>query len=109
MATKTFAETDCTFNFGEHSCTSGGAYIGVHRKTGKLGGLLYIQDGGKMVGDWHGDDVTPVEYAGKVYRSNFGDRRQTLYFHWHDTPMMGVYMRENSDIVRCKQIKEWRQ
>jgi hypothetical protein len=99
----TFSE-EGTFEHEGRAFTSGGAYIGKHKVTGKLGGLLYAFEKEGKVGSWDGKLKIPARF-GKEYRDNFGGTRQTVYFTYQGKQFMGVFFKSQGDIVRVREIK----
>ena len=100
-----FVDQNCTFTFEGKAFTSGGAFLGIDKKTGKMGGLLYAFEKDKQVGNWHGT-IKINAYFGREYYSNMGDKRQSVYFTWHGKPFYGVYYKTNSDLIRCREVKK---
>jgi len=105
LAMKTFAETSCTFSHESREVTSGGSWIGRHRKTGKLVGLLYVYPNEGKIGTWQGDKKVPVRF-GREWRSNMGDTRQGVWFTWDGVQFSGIYYKSGSDIARVKEVGE---
>ena len=83
---------------------SGGAWIGKHKGTGRLGGLVYAYQKESKVGDWHGVRKVPAIF-GREWRSNMGDTRQVVYFHLYGRPCTGIYYKSGSDIVRFREVR----
>ena len=48
-------EQDCTITLQGRDFTAGGAWLGTHKTTGKLGGILYAYEDDSEVGDWGGN------------------------------------------------------
>lgn len=84
--------------------TSGGAHIGTHKTTGKMGGVLYAFPKENKVGSWDGKLKLPAHF-GKEYRDNFGGTRQTVYFKYQGKEFVGIWFKSQGDIVRVKEIK----
>lgn len=109
------SETDCCIVLNGQQFSNNEAFIGLDTKTGKLKGHLYrftqnptglYQITTDVIGTWDGNITTRVQAHGTTYRSNFGDKRQSLYFFWFGTPMMGThYGMEWSNTVQCREIK----
>lgn len=101
----TLLEQECVFEFEGRKFESGGAYIGRHKETGRLEGLLYVhrEDGEpRYVGSWGGGLRIPARF-GREWRSAFGDLRQSVYFTMEGTPFYGIYYKSGSAIVRCRE------
>ena len=80
---------------------SGGAWIGKHKGTGQLGGVMYAYEKERKVGDWHGVKKVPATF-GREWRSNMGDMRQVVSFSLYGHPCTGIYYKSGSDIVRFR-------
>ena len=104
MNATTFVEQDCTFRHEGQSFSANGAWIGRHKVTGKLGGILYAFPKESKVGTWNGSKKVSATFA-REWRSCFGDTRQAVYFTWDDVPFSGVYFKSGSDIVRAREVK----
>lgn len=118
-----FIESDCVLNFNGCEFSSGGAYLLKRKETGKLEGLLYMYQektsepytdkyGRKYgasyryyVGTWDGSQKVNA-ITGKEWLSNFGDKRQSIWFSWNGLYFYGIWYKSNSDIVRCRQITQ---
>ena len=88
--------------------TSGGSHIGINKKTGKMGGILYAYEKEKKVGTWDGKQKYPATFA-RGYRDNFGGTRQTVYFKINGKTFTGTYFKSQGDIVRFREVspKNW--
>lgn len=95
-----FIEQNCTFTVEGKSFTSGGALLDDNGR-----GIFYAYPEKRSIGNWHGDMLIPATY-GREYRSNFGDRRQTIYFEYNGEKYIGVWYTKNwSQIVRVRRLK----
>ncbi|RPI56247.1 MAG: hypothetical protein EHM49_00730 [Deltaproteobacteria bacterium] len=101
---KTCLEQKCTIEFQGKTFESGGAFIGINRKTGKRDGIVYAYQGEGKVGNWHGDIKVPAVF-GREWTSSFGDIRQSISFTWKEMRFSGIYFKSGSDIVRVREIK----
>ena len=101
---RTCVEQDCTITMNERSFESGGAWIGKHKRTGRLGGLVYAYEKESKVGDWHGFKKVPATF-GRTWQSNMGDTRQVVYFRLYNRPCTGIYYKSGGDIVRFQEVK----
>jgi hypothetical protein len=102
----TFIEQECVFEHEGRQYEAGGSFIGRHRKSGRLGGLLYVyrtEGRPSHVGSWGGDLKVPARFC-REWQSNMGDMRQSVYFEMEDTPFFGVWYKSMNDIVRCREI-----
>jgi len=93
-----------TVTFRGKTFTSGGAFMGVNKKTGKMGGLLYAYPRERSVGTWDGTIKIPAKFT-RIYRDNFGGLRQTVYFTYQGKRFIGTWFKSQGDIVRVKEIK----
>ena len=98
-----FIEENCKIDLNGNSFESGGSYLLTRKDTGKKVGLFYAYENDKKVGNWHGDKKVNAIF-GHTWRSNFMDKRQSVYFTWEGTRFYGVYYKENSDIIRAREI-----
>lgn len=104
MTQHTCIEQDCTITGPRSQAfTSGGAWVGKHKGTGRLGGLLYAYQKESKVGDWHGRKKVPA-YFGREWRSNMGDTRQVVSFQLYGRPCTGIYYKSGGDIVRFREV-----
>ena len=104
----TFIEQDCVIEHQGRKFESGGAYIGRHRKTGRLGGILYVireESKPTYVGSWDAQMKVPARF-GCSWTSGFGDTRQSVYFELEDKPFYGIWYKSGSEIVRCREVKK---
>lgn len=103
----TFCEPECVIEHEGQQYAAGGAWIGRHRETGRLGGLLYASrtDGRPThVASWGGEVRVPARFL-REWRSNLGDLRQAVYFELEGRPFYGVWHnKEWSDVVRCREL-----
>ena len=109
-----FIETDCVFNFNNHSFEAGGSYMVKNKKTNLLQGILYLFEEksehptlGKctnyFIGTWDGSIKVHAVRTG-YWKSNWGDERSSFFFIWDKIKFYGINAGDN-DIVRCKQYK----
>jgi hypothetical protein len=101
----TFLEEDCAFEHEGRRYVSGGSYIGRHRETGRLGGILYVyrtEGRPSHVGSWAGELKVPARF-GREWRSNMGDVRQSVDFRLEGREYCGVWYKSGSDFVRCRE------
>lgn len=99
-----FIEQDCTFSVEGKTFTSGGSYL-VPNKRGRLVGLFYAYPKEDSIGNWSGDLKIPARYSTEYY-SNFGDKRQTLYFEYEGKAFIGIWYKSGSDIVRVREVRK---
>lgn len=101
---------ESTIEIDGHSFTSGGGMLAKRVDTGKYEGILYAYPKENAVGSWDGSIKIQASFTNS-WVSNMGDERQNIYFiHEIDGEKRyfhGVYMRSGSDIVRCKEVKNW--
>lgn len=103
----TFMDTDCTIEFQGKKFTSGGAFIGVNKETGKMGGQVYVNEGKKTVGNWDGS-IKVNCYLGKSWYSNMGDRRRSVWFRYSGKFFYGVlYSADWRELVSVREVKPW--
>lgn len=99
-----FIEQKCCIEFNGQKFCSGGSWLCVNAKTGKLEGFLYSTSNEKEVTSWDGSLRIPATY-GKEYRNNFGALCQSIWFKYQDHYFYGRLLgKEWSQIVRCKEI-----
>lgn len=99
----TCIETNCIIEHEGRKFESGGAFIGID-KNGKHGGIVYAYEKESKIGNWHGNIKLNARFC-REYRSNMGDKRQSVYFKWNGISFYGIYFKQNSEIIRCKEIK----
>ena len=85
-----FIDTDCKIELDGKTFESGGAWIAERADNHKLSGLVYADDIKGVVTNWHGDKVIKATF-GRVFRSNFGDRRRSVYFHYAGKCLFGIW------------------
>jgi len=100
-----FIESDCKINFDGREYESGGSWLLRRVKDNKLVGILYAYDKEDCVSSWSGDLKIPAHFGNEWY-SNFGDKRQSVYFTYCGKNFYGVYYKSGSCIVRVREIKE---
>jgi len=100
---KTFYEEGSMIIDGK-KFTSGGAFLGINKKTGKYGGILYAYPKTGEVGTWSGKKKIKATF-GKEWKSNVGDLRQTVKFKWNGKNFIGTYYKSGSDVIRFKEVK----
>ena len=106
MSRQTCIEQNCTITGPNgQPFKSGGAWIGKHKNTGQLGGILYAYLKEHKVGDWHGQKKVPAVF-GREWRSNMGDTRQVVSFRLYGRPCAGIYYKSGSDIVRFREVQQ---
>lgn len=102
-----FIDQDCTIEHEGKTFTSGGAFIARRTDTGKFGGIVYAEwrdDKPFTVSNWDGDIRMPAQ-KGKVWLSNFGDKRRSVWFEWNNVKFYGVWCSiDNNQVVRVKEI-----
>lgn len=99
-----FIETNCTIKHKGKKFTSGGAFIWPD-KTGKLRGIVYGDWNKEQVTNWHGDIKIQATY-GPVYRSNFGDKRRSVWFRYVNHNFYGVWCGiDNTQVIRVHEVK----
>jgi hypothetical protein len=90
-----FIETDCIFKHEGKSFESGGSFLAINKKTGKLGGILYEYENEGKIGSWHGDIKIPAKFGYK-FDSNFRDcqgfpvQRRYCWFTYHGKRFIGI-------------------
>mgnify|MGYP001567344498 CR=1 FL=1 len=104
MNKQTCIEQNCTFAVEGRSFTFGGAWIGKHKGTGRLGGVVYAYPKESKVGDWHGVRKVPAMFS-REWRSNMGDTQQAVSFRLYGRLCSGVYYKSGSDIVRFREVQ----
>lgn len=100
-----FLEDNCTIEIDGKSFTSGGSFIGKHRKTGLLGGCLYAYPKENKIGSWNGEIKIPCKFKNQ-WLSNMGDTRQLIYFEYKGHKFWGIYYKSSGDLVRIKEVKK---
>lgn len=104
----TFIERECILEHEGRKYESGGAWIGAHRDTGRLGGLLYVhrtEGQATHVGSW-GDSLRLDAYFGRTWRSGWGDERQVVYFTYVERPFYGIWYKSAGDFLRCWETRK---
>lgn len=86
----TCMERECIFKHEGVSFESGGAFIGLDKKTGKHGGAVYASWDTQEVSNWHGDIRCPAHY-GPEFRSNMRDKRRYVWFTWKGIHFCGCW------------------
>jgi hypothetical protein len=99
-----FVERKCVVKFGKRRFESDGAFIGKHKKTKMLGGVLYAYEKEGKVGNWKGTWKIPATF-GDEWISNMGDKRQNVDFQIGRKKFHGTYFKSHGDIVRIRQLK----
>jgi hypothetical protein len=84
-----FVDQACKFSFQGRTFEAGGAWICQEKKSGRLRGLVYVNETERTVSNWHGTIKLPARF-GPVWRSNMGDKRRSVYFEWAGHLMFGV-------------------
>jgi hypothetical protein len=103
----TFVDKDCTIEIDGKKFTSGGAFIGYDEKTGKMGGRVYVNQKKREVGNWDGS-IKVNCFFGKEWRSNFGDRRLSVYFQYAGRYFYGMLCQADwNELVAVREIKPW--
>ena len=101
-----FIDQNCIFNFQGKSFESGGAFLAINKKTGKLGGILYANSKEKIVSNWHGTIKINAKF-GKVFNSNFYQvKRQYCWFTYQGKNFIGINY--NCDWQDCISVREIR-
>jgi hypothetical protein len=100
-----FIDENCIFEFEGTKFESGGAFLAKRVDNGKYVGQVYAQWDKQEVRNWHGDIKIPAFY-GPEYRSNMGDLRQSVYFHYQGKLLFGTwYSKEWNQLVRVKEVR----
>ena len=109
-----FIDQNCTIEHNGQTFESGGAFIAERADTGKLAGVVYAQWAdpktdphitGGYITNWHGD-IKIRAYFGREYRSNFGDKRRSVWFTYKGREMFGVWCSTDwNQLVRVREIK----
>ena len=81
----------------------GGSFLGLNKKTGKLGGVLYGFPKTGEVGTWDGSKKVKAEF-GKEWQSNMGDLRQTVKFKFNNKNFVGTFFKSGSDLVSVMEV-----
>lgn len=107
--TGAFIDQNCVFDFQGKKFESGGAWICKRVDNGKFGGRVYAtcekDERRGTVQNWHGTLKMPA-YFGKIYRSNFGDRRRSVWFTYKNMSFQGMWCNiDYNELVTVKQIK----
>ena len=66
-------------------------------------GIIYAYEKDKMIGGF-ADKICKAHF-GYEYKSNFGDKRQSVYFTFEGINYYGIYYKQNSDIIRYRKLK----
>jgi len=103
----TCMEQDCSITVGGKIFHADGSFIGINKKTGKHGGVVYAYEKEAMVGNWHGDIKVKARF-GKTWRSNMKDYRQSVYFSWRGISFYGIYYKSCGELVVAREIKKRR-
>lgn len=99
-----FVETDCKITFEGKTFESGGSFIAINKKTGKLGGILYEDAEHNQVTSWDGSLKIPAKY-GRIFRSNFRDnRRRFVWFTYQGKHFIGINY--SVDWQSCISVRE---
>jgi hypothetical protein len=107
-----FIEQKCCITFQDHKFCSGGSFLCINAKTGKMQGIMYAShkpdpEIGYYVQSWDGSIKIRAIYGAKEYYDNFGGKRQNVYFRYEGKYFWGKwYGKEWSDIIRCVEITE---
>lgn len=105
-----FIDVNCKLDFQGKYFESGGAFLAVNKKTGKLGGILYANPRMNVVTNWHGDIKIPAKF-GQVFNSNFHgysgyNRRQYCWFTYQGHNFIGInYSVDNQDCISVREVK----
>lgn len=113
-----FIEKDCKLKIDGHEFSYGGAWLCKRVDTGKYEGWLYMYEDDKTytkdgkpascrpkIGSWDGS-IKISCYRGKEWFSNFGDKRQSVWFKYNGHYFYGVhYSKGFSDLVKVREIK----
>jgi hypothetical protein len=102
---KTCMEQKCIVEFEGKKFESGGSFIGIDKKTGLHGGIVYGDYHKRIVSNWHGDIKVNAMY-GNGYSSNMGDSRCHVWFTYKGINFHGIWCgMEWSQIIRVKEVK----
>jgi hypothetical protein len=83
--------------------TSGGAWVGKRKDTGKHEALLYAYEKEGKIGDWKGKWKVPAVF-GNEWTGNMGDKRQHITTMIDGKKFSGTYFKDAGDIVRLKEV-----
>jgi len=99
-----FLEGPCCIVLQGRKFCNDGSYMLQEAGTGRRRALLYAFQEAGQVGTWDGSKKVRAHF-GHSWRSNFGDLRQSVYFKWSGVEFYGVYFKENSDIIRAREVE----
>ena len=104
-----FVDQNCKFSIQGKEFESGGAWMtkikAQKAKDETFIGMVYADDATGTVTNWHGTIKIPARF-GKVWVSNFGDRRRAVRFQWQGVEMFGVWCSCDSNMaVKVRQVK----
>jgi hypothetical protein len=111
-----FIETDCKIEHEGKSFESGGSFLAINKKTGKLGGILYACYSKKdlpfgEVTSWNGSLRIKAKF-GYIFNSNFRDcqgfpvKRQYCWFSYQGHNFIGInYNVEWQNCITVREIK----
>lgn len=105
----TFMDQNCMIEHEGQKFESGGAFIALNKKTGKLGGRVYTHcnpdKGVYEVSNWHGTIKIKASF-GTIWTSNFGDRRRSVYFWYEGKAFYGMWCSiDFNELVSVREIK----
>jgi hypothetical protein len=115
-----FMDEKCTIVHEGREYTNSGAWICKRVDTGKYEGCVYIREKPEWTGcgnvppigqwprstagNWDGSIQVPCG-LGKIYYSNFGDRRRQVWFEWGGMLFHGTWCSiDFNELVHVKQI-----
>lgn len=104
-----FIDSECTITHNGKSYTQGGAWMMKRKDTGKFEGRVYHteKNGRHFVQNWDGSFEVPA-IVGRMWRSNMGDRRQSVWFKWNNRYFHGVHCSIDwTELFSAKETKPW--
>lgn len=100
-----FMDTDCTIEIQGKKFTSGGAFIGINKKTGKMGGGVYGNLDKNIVSNWDGT-ITVKANFGKPYLNKKRVKCVDVWFMYQNRKFKGCLKDiEWNEYINVKEIK----